>query len=303
MVRFTLKQLEYYSAVADQGGIAQAARVLNISQPSVASALGKLEASVGVRLLSRHHAKGVELTPEGREVLSLARSLLKEAAGTETAFQAMAADVSGHIRLGCFHNLAPLYLPSLVKAIGVRHPSVTLDLTESTHNELIAELIDGAADVALMYDMALPGRSLRHERIKTVMPYVILSEKHPLAEDKAISAKALAREPYVMFDLPGTREYFQSVLQAIGIEPSVTFRSHSFELVRSAVANDLGFSLLHSKPKTDVTYDGNRIVRLPLREAVPSLDIVIAWPRSAHASPLRNRFIDFAKEFFAHLEE
>ncbi len=63
MVRFTLKQCAYFLAVADQGGIAQAARALNISQPAVAQALDKLEALCDLRLFVRHHARGTELTP------------------------------------------------------------------------------------------------------------------------------------------------------------------------------------------------------------------------------------------------
>ena len=43
MVRYTLRQCTYFRAVAESGGIAQAARALNISQPSVAQALEKLE--------------------------------------------------------------------------------------------------------------------------------------------------------------------------------------------------------------------------------------------------------------------
>ena len=43
MAKLTIKQCSYFVAVAEQGGIAQASRVLNISQPAVAQALDKLE--------------------------------------------------------------------------------------------------------------------------------------------------------------------------------------------------------------------------------------------------------------------
>ncbi|MFT5549074.1 MAG: DNA-binding transcriptional LysR family regulator, partial [Candidatus Azotimanducaceae bacterium] len=43
MVKLTLKQCAYFVAIAEQGGIAQASRLLNISQPAVAQALDKLE--------------------------------------------------------------------------------------------------------------------------------------------------------------------------------------------------------------------------------------------------------------------
>ena len=45
MVRFTFRRCACFHAVAEQGGIAQAARVLNISQPPVAQAIDKLEAA------------------------------------------------------------------------------------------------------------------------------------------------------------------------------------------------------------------------------------------------------------------
>ncbi len=69
MFNITIKQCAYFNAVAEQGGIAQASRVLNISQPAVAQAIDKLEHIYGFRLFERHHARGTELTPQGRSFL------------------------------------------------------------------------------------------------------------------------------------------------------------------------------------------------------------------------------------------
>ena len=66
MVRLTLKQCAYFIAVAEQGGIAQASRALNISQPAVAQAIDKLEDQFNFKLFKRHHARGTELTIQGR---------------------------------------------------------------------------------------------------------------------------------------------------------------------------------------------------------------------------------------------
>jgi DNA-binding transcriptional LysR family regulator len=299
MVHYTLKQLAYFSAVAEQGGIAQAARVLNISQPAVAFALDKLEELLGIKLLARHHARGAELTPEGREVLALSRRLLRAAEEADRAFKAIAADVTGHLRLGCFHTLAPVYVPGLVKAVGVRHPGVKLDLTEARHDELLAALTERSVDIALIYAMELDDTALAFESVKTIEPYVLLPEGHPLATRKTVGITALADEPYVQFDWPGTREYFEVILRTAGIDPQIAFRSQSYELVRGAVANGLGFSLLNTRPKTDVTYDGKRIACRPIKERVPPLDIVVAWPKSAGPSPLREAFLDLAHEYFA----
>lgn len=303
MSRFTLKQLAYFAAVAEHGGIAQAARAANISQPAVAFALGKLEDTLGIKLLSRHHARGVEVTPEGREVLALSRRLLRAADDTDKAFRAIAADVTGDLRLGCFHTLAPIYLPGLVKTAGIRHPGVTIQVTEARHDELVAALTDRSIDLALMYAMAIDGSGLAHESVKTLEPYVLLPETHPLATGRAVSMTALADEPYVRFDGPGTAAYFAAILEAAGIDPPVAFTSRSYELVRSAVANGLGFSLLYVRPKTDATYDGKSVACRPIEDDVPTLDVVVAWPKHAGPSSLREVFLVLARAFFAEARE
>ncbi len=79
MVRYTLRQCTYFRAVAEQGGIAQASRALNISQPSIAQALDKLEDILGIVLFERHHARGLTLTLQGRLFLQHAVALEEQA--------------------------------------------------------------------------------------------------------------------------------------------------------------------------------------------------------------------------------
>ena len=67
---------------AEQGGIAQAARALNISQPSVAQAIDKLETVTGLVLFERHHARGLTLTMQGRLFLEHVTLLDAQAEGS-----------------------------------------------------------------------------------------------------------------------------------------------------------------------------------------------------------------------------
>lgn len=299
MVRFTLKQLSYFSAVAQHGGIAQAARALNISQPAVASALDKLEDLMGLKLFERRHSQGAALTPQGREALMRARHLLRAAVGAEREFQAIAAEVMGHVRVGFFATLAPFYAPGLIVAMRRRYPSVEIELVEGRHDQIVAALDERSIDVALIYAMDLDARALDWEIVKTLPPYVILPHDHPLANEDPISLAALADEPYVMFDWPATRQYFASVLNSAGIEPEIAFRSQSYEVVRGAVGSGLGFSLLAARPKADVTYDGQPLACRRIREPVPSLDIVLAWSRNTERSALRESFLRICHEYFA----
>ncbi|MBT5519933.1 MAG: LysR family transcriptional regulator, partial [Rhodospirillales bacterium] len=47
MINYTLRQARYFVAAADHGSIAAAAASLNVAQPSVSSAVSKLEDVLG----------------------------------------------------------------------------------------------------------------------------------------------------------------------------------------------------------------------------------------------------------------
>ncbi len=299
MLRFTLKQLAYFAAVARHGGIAQAARALHVSQPAVASALDKLEAQLGFRLFQRRHSRGTELTPQGREALVRARWLLQGADDAGRDFNAIAAELIGHVRFGCFHTLAPFHAPALVAAMRDRHPGVTLELSEGRHTDLVDALLAHDLDVALLYALEMDRERIHLERLETLLPQVVLAATHPLAARPAVRLAALAEEPYVVFDWPGSRQYFDAVLAAGGIAPPVSFRSQSYEVMRSAVASGLGFSLISVRPAYEHTCGGGAVACRPITDTVPALDVVVAWPAAAGESPLRDDFVRLCHERFA----
>ena len=51
MIPFTLRQLSYFVAISDHGGISEAARALNVSQPALSAAISQLEELLQARLL------------------------------------------------------------------------------------------------------------------------------------------------------------------------------------------------------------------------------------------------------------
>ena len=69
--RFTLRQLEYLVLTIELGSIAKAASVLNVAQPTVSLAIGKLEDQFGTQLLLRHHAQGVSATASAERILAM----------------------------------------------------------------------------------------------------------------------------------------------------------------------------------------------------------------------------------------
>jgi DNA-binding transcriptional LysR family regulator len=80
-------------------------------------------------------------------------------------------------------------------------------------------------------------------------------------------------------DTPAGREYFLKVFEDTGIEPQIAYRSPSFEVIRGLVGQGLGYSLLVTRPKFDVTYDGLRLSCVAIKEVVePALICLVRMP-------------------------
>lgn len=299
MVRYTLRQLTYFRAVAEQGGIAPAARALNISQPSIAQALEKLEQVTGLTLFERHHARGLTLTLQGRLFLRHASGLESQAQQVEREAAALAAEAAGEIRLGVFWTLSPFYAAGLIRGFDQLAPGVSVQQQEMSLADLADSLRQGRIDLALTYDRGGDPEGLSFVELAALRPMAVLAADHPLAGRRTVDLADLAGEPYVMLDGPGSRTYFEGLLAELGMSPRIAYVSTSLETVRSAVAAGFGFTLLVMRPPSPVTYDGRQVKTLPISNDVRPLRIVLAARAGAHHGLLLRRFAEHAQAYFA----
>lgn len=283
MLRFTLRQLEYFAAAAQHGGAARAAAALHVSQPSISKAVADLEAAWGEQLFLRQPAKRLELTPAGLARAHQVRALLAQAA-TLRAPRASGAALGGILRIGCLTTLAPRWLPAMLARAATELPGVEITLDESDTEVLLARLERGALDLALIYDLGL-ARRVRLEPVGSLWPHALLPPRHPLTRRSSVALADLAREPFVLINLPASREYFLSLFRAVGVQPNVVRETQSLEMVRGLVANGLGVSVLTTQPAHDRAEDGRRVVTRRLRAPVRPQSVVLAHPAAGAADP------------------
>ena len=296
MARYTLRQLAYFRAVAEHGGIAQAARALNISQPSISQALKKLEDILGLALFDRHHARGLELTLQGRDFLRRVIELEAKAEELERDARALAMGETGEIRLGVFWTLSPFYGPALLKLFGHSHPEAVVSHREMPLTDLAAALASGEIDIALTYDQGADLDGFAQVELAMLRPVVVLPADHPLAARGTIRFADLDGEPYVMLEGSGSRRYFEDLLADAGISPAISYTSSSMEAVRSAVAAGFGYTLLAVRPPSPVTYGGGHVAPVELADPIRPLRVILAFRPAADRGILR-RFIRTASGF------
>lgn len=291
MVRFTLRQLLYLSETDRQGGIAQAARHLNVSAAAIASALDKLEAVTGLILFDRFPAQGMRLTRAGREFALQANALLAQAGALDKHAASLAAGRAGRIHVGTHHALAQQIVLPAVLAFRESHPGVRIEVMEDDYPALTQALDSGEADLLAVFDQGFDTRRHNVEVLMELPPLVLLSAAHPLASKSRISLSDLAGLPFIAVSPAGPGPSYLQLLQAAGMHPEVPFQSQSRELAHAYVGKGLGFTLAGFPPKHDRSIEGDAIAALPLQEDIGHYRVVIARPRQASRSALIDSFL------------
>lgn len=268
MLKVSLRQIRYFVQTAETGSIAEAARMANVAQPSLSSAILKMEELLDVELFIRHHAKGVSLTAEGQRLLPQARNLLRMAEEFEASARIQAHELSGTLAVGCYSTLAASYMPRIISEFAVQHPGVQILIHEGTVDVMLDKIANGEVEIALAYDIDLP-EDLIKMRIHSAPPHVVLPEGHPLLSKPAVSLTELRDEPFILLNSKPAERYFMNVFEAVKVVPRIAHTSQSFEVVRSLVGQGRGYSVLVTRPLSGVTYDGLRVHHRPLTDALP----------------------------------
>jgi DNA-binding transcriptional LysR family regulator len=289
--RFSLRHLRYFAAVGQTGSVTRAAALLNVSPPSVSAAVSHLEKVFSIQLFIRHHAKGLVLTPTGRRFLREVIRLQAQVDDLHQFASKLSDVVAGDLDIGCFLTLAPIVMPSLLRAFRAANPEARISFHEGNQAELMDGIRHGRFELALTYHMQLSD-DMDFERLASLPPYVILPAEHPIARGAAASLADLADQPMILLDLPISRDYFASLFGVVGLSPKIVHRTSSPEVVRAFVANGFGYSVFCAPHKCDIAADGHRFVARPLTDRLAPLDVGIIQLAQSKRTRAASVFVD-----------
>lgn len=289
--RFSLRQLEFFVAVADAGSVSSAAERCGASQAGVSLAIRDLERHLGVQLLVRRRAKGAALTEAGSQVLLDARRLLESADELQALASATDNRVSGVLTVGCYVTLAPVLIPPLLDDFAREHPALEVRVVEASAKEIRDDLLDGRSELAFLY-AADAGQGLASVPVRVTRPYLILAADHPLASREQIGLSEVADEPLVMFDAPSARNAAKMLADA-GLTAQIRHLSSNIEVVRSLVARGVGYSIMVQRWPSEVSFEGMPLVSRPIADPVPERVAVLAWPENSRLTRRATALVNF----------
>ncbi len=292
---FTLRQLQYFVAVAEQGSVSRAAQNLSISQSSVTEAVKELEGDLGVNLFERH-PRGLTITHKGHQFLRHATKILADVSDARRTFSSEQERASGTLQLGVTSLVAGYVLSDLLARYRRAFPAVEVGAIEDNGDYLEHLLVGGELDVAVMVISNLRDRMALQAEILEVSPYRLwLPLGHPLGQAEIIGINDIVTEPLIMLTVDEIEENTDKLLAALGARPHVAFRTRSVEAVRSLVATGAGIALLPDLVYRPWSLEGDRIESRDVSGALPVVQVGMVWRRGSGLPQAARDFIGIAQ--------
>lgn len=145
----TIRQLQYFLALADTLSFHKAAEACFVTQPALSEGIKSLEDLLGTTLCERSK-RSVTLTEAGRALLDPARAIVTRAEDFVQMARARQEPFTGILSLGVIPTIAPYLLPRVLPALQQQYPQVDLQLKEDVTARLLAALNQRQIDVVLM---------------------------------------------------------------------------------------------------------------------------------------------------------
>ena len=290
----SLDRFDTFKAVVEAGSLTAAADLLGQTRAVVSFNLKRLEAELGVTLLTRS-TRQLALTDAGERfylrclrTLDEARLAIEEARSEHT-------QLKGTLRITTTLEFALAQVVAALEVFRQQYPQLNIHLsTSSTHADLISERFDVAIRLGRMHDSNLRAVQLSTFEIYPVATRTLLERHGPvtrLAELEALPTLGHGRVPELtVTDPAGTEHVYQPQpgKTAIIADNSTTLRA--FALTGQGVA---------ILPEWLIAEDlqQGRLQRLLPDHRFAQQGVYALYPDTRHL-PLKVRaFIDFMKEW------
>lgn len=281
--RVPLGALEVLAAVHAHGSLSGAARALGLAQPSVSTALRRLERQTGLALVSRAPS-GTRLTDTGTTLLAPAREVLAASDALEREVTALRTAGGARVRVAASLSIAEYLVPGWLASRAADAPVV--DLAVANSRDVMAAVLGGRADLGFVEgpDVAdgLHARPVADDEL-----VVVVAPAHPWARrGRPVAAAELASAPLAVREAgSGTRAVLEAALVAAG-HPLAGSPAQlgSTSAVKNVVRGGTAAAVLSRLTVADELARGD-LRRVPVADVDLRRTLRVVWARSRRPTP------------------
>ena len=263
--------LRLFIEIVKAGSIGAAARRLNRQQPTISTALKRLEDYVGVRLLQRS-ATGVEMTGAGRALLLICEDMFEAARMAPHQIAQAMKHVEGLVRIQMISSIISPEFDAALASFHRRQPAIHIELRIAPWREVLNALERGEVEIGIGYDSGVRP-SLSYEPLFVEYQQLYCAHSHPLFGHHGARLGELRKEGFVLTG-EDELETITRLRQRYGLGTVVNGRAEDIHEARRLIALGVGIGFLPVLAATDLVAKG-LLWPLLTPGAEPSYDIYL----------------------------
>jgi DNA-binding transcriptional LysR family regulator len=281
-----MHQVRYFLAMAAELNFTRAAEKCHVAQPSLTRAIQLLEEELGGELFHRERAN-TRLTELGHMVKPHLEQVWGEAQATKQLAVGFRNRTRAKLKFGIMCTIAPNQLVELFVNLQARHPSIELEIIDSSAKDLHERLLAGELEVAIYCNTGKLSEDKTH-----LMPLfreqmmIVLRKGHPLANRNAICVRELEGLHYLkrvdceFIGIMGPER------EAQGVFNDTIYQCTRDDWIMAMAAAGLGYAFM---PRSSISHPD--VVALPLIEPEFWREVNLATVRGRRHSPALGAFV------------
>jgi DNA-binding transcriptional LysR family regulator len=239
-----LRQLRYFTVLAEELHFGRAAKRLSLSQPPLSLAIQQLEAELGAALFERT-SRQVSLTAAGAALQDEAKAILQRTRDARVVVQAIASGKQGRLRIGFGGSMLFRSLPEILKTFRIANPNIDIALSEMNSAEQIHALGRDEIDLGFIHSRGSPAGL--ESFLFSSEPFVacIPADRPELAN--RLTLQELRHHDFILFSREVSPDYYSSIIglcAEAGFLPRIIYEVRHWLSVVSLVAHGMGVALV-----------------------------------------------------------
>ncbi|AVH75788.1 LysR family transcriptional regulator [Weissella koreensis] len=284
------EDFEYFNELYNKKSFTKVAQIFGVSQPSISTALKRLESNFKSKLVIRGNAQTeLHFTAEGEQLYKHTSSIMLELGSAQHELNHLKSHIT---TIGLPPMLKNAYFAKIVavsKEFDKYFNIKNMHIYEAGSNVLKKSLLDGEVDIALLGSLNNNVHDeLNQEPFVKANFKIFVSKKNPLSKKKSISFADLKKEQFIALDSNFVHNQAMTIFaKDNNIRPNFFMKTSDINFLMNMVAENLGIALLADI----VNPNSSNIVVLPLNdENQPTFIGSIAFRRNHILTPEEQMF-------------
>jgi DNA-binding transcriptional LysR family regulator len=301
-----MKQMEYIIAVAEEGGVTEAAKKLYISQPSLSQVIQTVEKEIGVPLFNRRTLP-FTLTYAGKRYISMAKTILACKKAFLNEINDITEGTKGQIIIGSSPKKKRQILPYIIPEFVKQFPDVKITLYEDTHINLVEMLLQSKVELAFINSVLPRNKELAYLDLfsehlvlavaKSSAVAKRLTEKYLRPKKKAVPLNEVKDERFILLHQNHySRKAADRMFDEMGIKPNIFLETHDSDLARELAAHNVGITIVaQTNLGARIEPESSSLAYFPIDTQYAVRSFAIAYKKDTYLSKAHRRFIEISQ--------